>query len=202
MAISRSEIHHDKTRSSLLRDIRRLSDTSGWQEFYELYTPLIQRFALKLGLSPSESDDVVQNTMVRVAEQIPKFEYNREKGSFKNWLLGCAKWRILDVLRARPKNTFHIATEGPGGGPVLPELSVFEPAWDDEWAEHQKRMALEAVRKKSSAVHFQIFYLYVIDGLPAVQVAEMIGVTVARVYLVRCRLGRLLKHELTNLRTP
>src|SRR6185503_3403222 len=132
MPDTKSDNHHDKTRSSLLQDIKRLSNASGWQHFYELYTPLIQRFALKFGLSPAESDDVVQNTMVRVAEQIPQFEYDREKGSFKNWLLGCAKWRILDVLRARPKNTFHLATDGPGGGHILPELAVFEPAWDDE----------------------------------------------------------------------
>jgi RNA polymerase sigma-70 factor (ECF subfamily) len=184
----------------LLLEIKRLSNASGWRRFYEQYAPLIERFALKFGLSAVESDEVVQNTMVRVAESIPQFDYDRDKGSFKNWLLKCAKWRILDVIRARPKNTFRLATDGAALGEVPPALAVFEATWDDEWAEHQKRMALEAVKKKSSAAHFQIFYLYVIEGLAASKVAEMVGVPVAQVYLVRCRLGRLLKNELTALR--
>jgi RNA polymerase sigma factor (sigma-70 family) len=199
MTGSASGIYTDKTRSSLLEEIKRLSNASGWRRFHELYAPLIQRFALRSGLTRVESDEVVQNTMLRVVERISEFDYDRERGSFKSWLLKCAKWRILDAIRARPKNTLQLATDG-NAGPSLMPVAVFESAWDDEWAEHQKQIALEGVKKKSSAAHFQIFCLYVIDGLSARKVAEMVGVTVAQVYLVRCRLGRMLKNELTALR--
>src|SRR5262245_3729852 len=90
------------TQSSLLRQIRTLSNAPGWTRFFETYAPLIERFAIKSGLSAVESEDVVQNTMIQVSKTIPDFEYDRTKGSFKGWLFKCAKWRIVDVMRSRP----------------------------------------------------------------------------------------------------
>jgi len=200
------ECDPDRTSSSLLREIRNPTNSTGWGRFFEIYAPLIKRFALKAGLNSFESEEVVQTTMVRVSENISEFEYKRKQGSFKGWLLNCVRWRISDVLRARRKEWFHLPIEAPPHlasaqfDPSEAGLGAFEKLWDDEWKAHQQRIALEKVRKKSSAAHFQIFCLYVLEGLPAGKVAQMVGVSTAQVYLVRCRLGRLLKHELTALR--
>jgi len=191
------------TQSSLLRQIRSLSNAPGWARFFETYAPLIERFALKSGLSAVESQEVVQSTMIQVSKTIPDFD--RAKGSFKAWLYRCAKWRILDTLRARIKNTmgFHRDKEGlpeVGGESWEPGVSVFEKLWDEEWEDQLKREALEEVRKKVSGAHFQIFCLYVLEELPATTVAAMVGVRVAQVHLVKCRLTRMVRKALETLR--
>ena len=191
------------TNSSLLRQIKSLSNAPGWMVFYQTYSPLIERFALKSGLSAVESQDVVQNTMIQVAKNIA--EYDRTKGAFKSWLFNSAKWRIVDILRARKgtidlQRTSHTDLGEKAPDSWEPTVSVFEKIWDEEWEEQLRRDAMEEVRKKVSGVHFQIFCLYVIEGLSASKVAEMVGVRVAQVHLVRCRVGRLVRRELASLR--
>jgi RNA polymerase sigma-70 factor (ECF subfamily) len=194
----------DGTSSSMLRRIKSLSDATSWARFYELYSPMIQRFALKSGLTAVEAQDVVQNTMLNVTREIGEFQYDRTKGSFKTWLFNCVRWRIVDAFRARPKNMVQLdKTEPQGNGEGRswePSESVFEKIWDDEWSEQLRREALEEVKKKASSAHFQIFYLYAVEGMASKQVAEMVGTSVAQVYLVRCRLGRMFKKQLSSLK--
>lgn len=193
-----------RTDSSLLRQVKTLSNVRGWTRFYETYAPMIARFALRSNLSPAESQDVVQNTMIHLAKTIPQFD--PERGKFKSFLFTCAKWRIMDVHRARPKNTvdFQLNQAALKANPCLdswePSVSEFEKLWDEEWEQQIQRDALEEVKKKVSGTHFQIFCLYVLEELPAAKVAEMLGVRVAQVHLVRCRVGRLVKKELAALR--
>src|SRR4026209_2134291 len=94
------------TNSSLLRQIKSLSNAPGWTVFYETYGPLVDRFAMKFGLTSAEREDVIQNTMIQVAKNMPEFNYDRQRGSFKSWLFRSAKWKILETLRGRPRNTF------------------------------------------------------------------------------------------------
>jgi RNA polymerase sigma-70 factor (ECF subfamily) len=79
-------------------------------------------------------------------------------------------------------------------------VSCFEKLWDEEWEQQIQRDALEVVKNKVSGVHYQLFCLYVLEGLPAAKVAEMVGVRVAQVHLVKCRVGRLVRKELAALR--
>ena len=183
-----------------------MSNARGWTRFYETYAPMIERFALRSKLTPAESQDVVQNTMIQVAKTIPEFEYDRDRGKFKSWLFTCAKWRIMDLHRARPKHTvdFQRNPATLGDDPELdtwdPSVSIFDKLWEEEWEQQIQRDALAEVRKKTSGVHYQIFCLYVLEELPAAKVAEMVGVRVAQVHLVKCRVGRLVRKELAALR--
>lgn len=82
----RNAVDPDATRSSLLRRLKSWDDQSGWQEFFDTYWKLIYAVAIKAGLSNAEAHDVVQETVVGVAKQMRVGGYDRDKGSFKNWL--------------------------------------------------------------------------------------------------------------------
>src|SRR5262245_16292279 len=74
------------TRSSLLQRLKGWDNDSDWREFFETYKRSIHGLAMKCGLTHAEAEEVVQNTMVAVAKQMPEFEYDRRVGSFKGWL--------------------------------------------------------------------------------------------------------------------
>ena len=48
------------TRQSLLIKIRDPQDSGAWNEFVDLYTPLIYRFSASRGVGPDDRPDVVQ----------------------------------------------------------------------------------------------------------------------------------------------
>src|SRR5437773_7819843 len=89
------------TRQSLLTRLKHWDDQESWREFFETYWRLIHGLAMKCGLTDSEAQDVVQETMISVAKQMPRFKYDPALGSFKGWLLQITRRRIADQMRKR-----------------------------------------------------------------------------------------------------
>src|SRR3954463_3691081 len=89
------------TRESLLHRLKDWRDERGWQDFFDTYWKLIYSVARRAGLSDSESQDVVQETVISVAKGISGFTYNRAVGSFKAWLMRLTKRRITDQFRKK-----------------------------------------------------------------------------------------------------
>ena len=91
----------EKTRKSLIERLNNWEDQRTWNEFYQTYWRLIFSVASKAGLTREESFDVIQETIIAIARQVQKGQYDPRAGSFKAWLLQMTRWRILDVFRAR-----------------------------------------------------------------------------------------------------
>jgi RNA polymerase sigma factor (sigma-70 family) len=195
------------TRASLLQRLKNCDDQSSWQEFYDLYRGLIGSFALKAGLTPSEAEEVVQETVIGVARKLPEFSYNPAKCSFKTWLLNQTVWRIKDQLRKRPPQGATVRpiqndTGRTGTVERIPDASEERLAllWENDWQQAVLVAALHRVKRSANLKDCQIFDLHVLRGIEPRQVAGSLGVTVARVYLAKHRIGRLIKREVAALK--
>lgn len=59
------------TRSSLLLEVRDVSNEGGWKEFIRIYRPLIEQTGRQHGIEGSDLDDVVQDVLIQLA-QVPQ----------------------------------------------------------------------------------------------------------------------------------
>jgi RNA polymerase sigma-70 factor (ECF subfamily) len=59
--------------------------------------------------------------------------------------------------------------------------------------------ALEHVKSQVNARQYQMFDLYVLQNWPVAEVARILRVSAAQVYLAKHRISRLLKKELAKL---
>ena len=205
------------TRPSLLARLRSGDDVEAWEEFYRVYGDLLRRFALKGGLTESEAEEVVQETAIGVARNLPGFRYDPAVCSFKTWMLNLAQWRITDALRRRGPSAGAsagghpgAAASGPGAEdptsatPLIqrvadPHPPDFGAEWDAAWEEGLRRAALDRLRQVVDPKHFQIFDLYAVRTRPAREVALRLGVSLPRVYLVKQRVSALLRKEMQRL---
>lgn len=193
------------TRWSLLTRLKEWNDHESWQEFFDTYWKLIYSVAIKAGLSDAEAQDVVQETVITVAKKMKDFKTDPAFGSFKSWLLHITQWRITDQLRKRQperrscgrRSEDSTSTTNRIADPTEFEL---ESHWNEEWEKNLIDAALERVKRRANAKQYQVFYLHVIKQHPAQKVARSLGVNVAQVYLVKHRLGALVKKEVQNLR--
>ena len=154
------------TRSSLLVRLKDLGDQESWRSFYETYSPLIYRAAIKRGLAHAEGEDVVQESVIAVSRKIERFQYHEANGSFKSWLLRLTSWQIAQQFRKRksePALPGH--AEGSTGDPTEIE-SIADPArpelkalWDREWEQNLLDAAIRNVKHKVDAKNYQIFDL-------------------------------------------
>ena len=183
------------TRWSLIRRLQNCDDHEGWQDFLESYWRLLYSTAMRAGLADAEAQDAVQETVISVCRNIRQLEMSSEAGSFKNWLMKMARWRIVDQLRKRrPHPSLVLREQGPDEldeGLEDPAGQELERIWDEEWRNNLTTAALAKVRRQSSARHFQIFYLYAVQGTPVAKVTAATGAAADEVYLVKHRLAPL-----------
>ncbi len=189
------------TRRSLVERLTNWEDQQHWQEFFETYWRLIYGVARKSGLTDAEAQDVVQETVITVAKNITKYE--REAGSFRGWLLHITRWRIADQFRKRAPDTIQQKARGSSRGTAtidrVPDGFDLTAMWDAEWQRHVFQAALERLKRKVDAKHYQIFDCLVVKQWSAAKVATNLGVAIAQVYLVKHRLSAQLKREVAAL---
>ena len=194
------------TRDSLLSRLKDWQDDASWHDFFNTYWKLVYGVALKAGLTEQEAQEVVQETVITVARRIPEFNYDPFVCSFKTWLLNLTRWRIVDQLRKRhPSNANHHLNERPGNWPT-PIDAVPDPAsldlesvWDAEWQQHLLQTAIQGVKRKVNPEQYQIFHLCVFKEWSAKKVSRELGVSAARVYLAKHRVGAMLKREIKSV---
>jgi RNA polymerase sigma factor (sigma-70 family) len=198
------------TRVTLLERLRDLDDQPAWQEFFDIYWKLIYCAALKAGLSDSEAEDVVQETIIGVARKMPNFRYDPKTCSFKGWLMHITRRRIIDFLRKRQTHlckldplasktaTTDISLEIPDSAAE----KAFSAMWDQEWASNLVDAAMERVKRTIKPEYYQIFYLQSVKNMAARDIGDLLGVSVAKVYVVKHRVARLVRQEMRTLSEP
>lgn len=193
-----------ETNSSLIRRVA-AKDAQGWEEFYARYRPLVLSFALRCGLRPAEAEEAAQDVFVQVARLLPGFDPNRERGSFRSWLLGQTRWRVADKFRERrgplaPESETDCST---GTDPVhrIPSESEFEAIWSQEWEQALLAEALREMRARVSPRDYQVFDLLHRQGLPPEAVANQLGLNRRHVALIKHRVKEQLRTEVERVRT-
>jgi RNA polymerase sigma factor (sigma-70 family) len=194
------------TRQSLINRLKDWQDQESWREFFQTYWKLIYSVALKAGLTDSEAEDVVQETVLSIAKTMPVYNYEREKCRFKTWLMRITRMRIIDQFRKRGPD---FPAAGVRAGTSLrtdaiekiadPAPPFLDKVWDEEWQKNLVDAAMGRVKGKIKAQHYQIFYLATIKEMKPAQVARTLGVNIAQVYLVKYRVARLVRKEIQEL---
>jgi RNA polymerase sigma-70 factor (ECF subfamily) len=190
----------------LLSRLQNWDDQDSWKIFFDTYWRLIYSTALRSGLTETEAQDVVQETIISVAKDIHKFKRDRTLGSFKGWLRNLIRWRIADELR---KRTGARSDRGLTDGDDVAAVEIAEipdPAagalcdiWEQEWRSNLFQAALERVKRRVKEEHFQIFDLHVLREWPVIQVAQTLNISAGQVYLVKFRLTALIQREIRKV---
>lgn len=188
------------TRLSLLTRLKDWDDQEGWREFFDTYGGAIHGFARRAGLRAEAADDVVQETLLSVAKQMPGFRYDRARGTFKGWLFQIVRRRIADHWREQPP----AMDSGPDAPtmeepPADPAGAPLEAVWDAEWWQNQLDVALQRAKTQVTARQWQMFDLFAVQQWPMARISALLGVNRAQVYMAKLRVGALVKRELAAL---
>jgi RNA polymerase sigma-70 factor (ECF subfamily) len=188
-----------ETRASLLRRVGNVADQQAWAEFDRVYRRLILAVARRRGLNDAEAEDIAQETLRTLVRVMPRFEYAPERCRFRGWLRQQADRRITDYLRRQPQDVVSPVTTDDTRRTAtverVPDPASLEPdrLWEEEWRRSVIHLALDKLRRSVRPLHYQAFYLHAIKGRTSWQVARDLGMGVARVYLLKHRVGHKFK---------
>ena len=195
------------TRRSLLLRLKNWDDQGSWRDFFETYSKIIYTVATRSGFDATEAQDIVQETIIAVAREMPGFNYDPAIGSFKSWLLRIARHRIIDHRRKQQSHPQHkpqpaTATSRTGTSRTatinkIPDSKAgdLDHLWNEEWQKHLLEVALQKVKSKVGDTDFQIFDCYVLKQWPLDDVVATLSVSKAHVYVAKSRVTAALRKE-------
>ena len=186
--------HLSVTRQSLVQRLHVWDDDVSWRRFFERYWQLIYNVARSAGLSDADSQDVV----IYVCKKINN--YRSEVGSFRKWLRVVTRSRIIDRYRKekRHQNGRKHNLEDSRKTPHMerqpdPMQLDIERIYEKQWAKAVVDAALVMVRGKVKPRHYQIYDSVVLKEWAPRDVADMFGISVPQVYLIRHRVGKVVE---------
>jgi RNA polymerase sigma-70 factor (ECF subfamily) len=189
-----------ETSVSLLGRLAGAPTDDDWRRLDDLYRPLLRAWTARAGVPASDVDDLVQDVLAVVFRKIAGFE-RRGKGAFRAWLRTILANRMRDYFRGQKYQP--TATGDSDFLRRLDELESPESAlsklWDREHDEHVAAALMQRVQGDFAPVTWQAFRRHVLEGEPAVQVAEELGLALNSVLLAKSRVLKRLREELTGL---
>lgn len=189
-----------ETRLSLLLRVRDPQDEQAWNEFVELYQPVVYRVAIARGLQDADARDLVQTVFVSITGAISDWSPEGPGVRFRHWLLRVAKNATINALTRRPKD---LAAVAPGNDAILGDLAAAEQdsesLIDLEYRRELFLRASEMVRVDVAADSWKAFEMTAIQGLSKEATARELGKSIGTIYAARSRIMKRLCEVVAEL---
>jgi RNA polymerase sigma factor (sigma-70 family) len=185
------------TRPSLLLRVRDAADAAAWEQFVEIYTPLIFGFCRSRGLQEADAADVAQEVMRAVSRSIGRFDYNPEQGTFRSWLFTVTRNKFNNFIERRRNHP------PAAGGTAVQELLEAQPCpehddnWDHEYHQRLFDWACDRIRPEFQENTWQAFWRTAVGEESGEEVAKALGLSVGAVYIAKSRVRMRLRECLT-----
>ena len=188
-----------KTRGSLLLKLKQgntLARELSWEDFYQVYAPIIAGFARRSGCPATEVDDIVHEVMAGFFRAAERFEYDPEMGRFRGYL----KTATINALRQRHRKNRGKSTYDPAWLEQQPGRS--DTLWAREWLGQLIVRALDAVRATTSIEQrsWDAFELYGRRSVPIDDVADRLEMSPQAIRKAKSRISQLVRDEIERLR--
>lgn len=189
-----------ETRASLILRLQNAADIAAWDEFAEIYAPVVYRSARRVGLQAADADDVVQEVLSAVSVSVAQWIHRDDRGAFRAWLFRIARNTAIDFLTRRKHRPW--AEGGAAASRGLGEIETTADVsshFDLEVRREMFTRASEIVRSQVSDTTWQAFHRTSVLGLPIETVARQLRVSPGSVYIARSRVMKRLQDVVRKL---
>lgn len=188
-----------QTRPSLLLRIRDFRDEDAWNQFIELYAPLIYGYLRKRNIQDADAGDLTQDVLSSVTSTANDFTYDPQRGSFRGWLLTVTRNKMLNFVSRKKAQT---GSGDSGVQRAIEEMTAEEDdrsQWDLEYERRLFEWAAEKARSEFQDSTWQAFWLTAVDNQSASAVAEKLDLSVGAVYVAKSRVTARLRQFIDNI---
>ena len=184
----------DSTRPSLLFRVKDQKDVAAWQEFFELYSPLLYGYARERGLDHEDAEDIRASCYETIVKKIKDFDYDDGNSGFRAWLRTLVNRRVIDHFRKRrPLVAESNELLGVVDGSEQPD-----ELWEKNWRLHHLRYCVAQVGKRVQPKTFEAFRLLTEQDCSVEDVCQRLDMNAAQVHKIKSRFLEMMREEMKN----
>ena len=189
-----------ETVESLILKVRNPADRAAWNQFEQLYRPVIFRIARAKGMQHADALDLVQQVLMSVACAIESYEQRPKAAKFRFWLSRITRNAILNALTRQPRDR---SSGGTALLEVLSEVPNADPKTDAminlEYRRELFRRAAEQVRGEVAESTWLSFEQTALQQRTVEAIAKQLAMSPGSVYAARSRVMRRLQDAVSQL---
>ncbi len=183
-----------ETRESLIVQVKDPSNRDAWDQFVDIYRPVIHRIAITRGLQDADAQDLTQQVLMAVAASIGRWEKMGESTRFRHWLRRVARNAIINAVSRRPPDQ---ATGSSSIQDLLEECPERQSETDSLIAlEYRRELYMRAaafVRTDVDAETWRAFEMTVLEGSSNAAAAQELEKSIGTIYACRSRVMKRLR---------
>jgi RNA polymerase sigma-70 factor, ECF subfamily len=190
-----------ETSATLLERLNDRADSVAWRRLVDVYSPLINGWLRRHGVSAEDAEDLSQEVLGVVVREVSRFRHNGRVGAFRTWLRTITTNCLRQSWRSRRSRV-----QASGSLDITRMLDQLEdPAsdlsrlWDREHDQLVLKRLLELIEPDFQPATWQAFRRQVIDGISAEKVAAELGLTVNAVLIAKSRVLSHLRRNAAGL---
>jgi RNA polymerase sigma factor (sigma-70 family) len=171
------------------------ADVQAWEEFVRRYQPMIRDWCQRWGSRPEDAEDVAQEVLLKLLAAMKTFQYDPAR-SFRAWLKTVTQNAWNDFVKSHRREStadperFQVVLDSRA---ALDDLrSRIEDAYDRELLD----LAMRRVERRVKPANWRAFQLTAIEGRAGVEAAQELGLSVARIFIAKHRVERMLEEEI------
>jgi RNA polymerase sigma-70 factor (ECF subfamily) len=170
-------------------------DAPDWDRFESIYRPLIRRWIGRIPGLGGEVEDVEQEVLLVLVREVPRFD-RRRVGSFRAWLRQVAVNRVRVYRRKHHRRPVALGDQTEGFlDRMVDSDSDLAKKLDEEHDKHVCDALRSAVRPDFNQTTWIAFEQFAVEGRPAAEVAQELGLTVNAVVKAKARVLSRLREE-------
>lgn len=182
----------DDPPSRLLADLAAGAAESAWREFDSRYRSALIGFALRLGVSFTDAEEITQDSLAAFAKACRGGTYDPRGGAVSGWLYALVRDRVRERWR------WAAVRGGQRGESALGEVEDDErlsDLWDTEWRAAILRESLRRLREESglSVKTIAVFEGLVLQGRDAEELGRELDLSTNAVYQAKFRAAERLR---------
>lgn len=189
------------TRQTLLKRVQCQKDEASWDEFAGYYRKYIYMVARNMRLSHHDAEDILQRTLLKLWENLPKFKYDTSRGSFRSWLCTIIRNMVINMIKKRSRMLTGLDTEEQYrikkylNSVQLPEVEYIA---EREWKVFLYNSAWDNVKGKLTD-NVKAVYVMLNKGVSLEDVAEQLNIQKNTVYVYKLRVQEKISNEVKRL---
>ncbi len=188
------------TRQSLIFRLHDVRNQAAWREFVEIYEPMIERIAIKLGLQRADAVDATQEVLIHLTKVVDRWQPREgTDGSFRGWLYRVARNVMIRWIQG---HDLKIIGTGNTGIKNLLEDQPDRGEGDLVDLEFQRQIFAQAadnIQPRFHAKTWHAFWQTLVNSQSIESVAKALEMSPGAIYVARSRVMKQLRKEVQRI---